>query len=567
MRIAILLIASFGIALGQQQPAEPVPTGVLSGRVLNSLTQEPIKKATVEIRSMSPSKGGQMPGATTLTTDASGYFQAQQLIDGKYSIRALHPAYPQTRQGLPPNEMNEASVGGSTPTKDIVISLLPGGSVSGKVSDLDGEAIGGSVQLVERNPFAGPQKYTVAGGSNLDETGAFRLSNVPPGRYFLIVRPQKGYVQPHGLMTTADLAKRPKLDYVPVYYPNSATPEGAEPILVAAGTALNGVEIRVSPVQTVSVSGKLALAASGSPGLERAYLRLSTRYADGRVDMMPMASAAAQTNGTFTLSSVPKGSYSLELASETPERAYYAKQQIEVGSESIADLNVSVGQSVDVPMNLTIEAKAQTVPSAKSEIGAQQAAIFVRPVSFSGNLIMPRLVKIEGNKYELRHLTPGKYQLTAIGGYVKSIRWGDREMRGSILEVTGSENGPIEVAVSHSYGDLRGSVQDYKGAPRTVVILIPEADDLAGIMGSQPMGAVMTNGQFQLQAPPGVYYAVCLEGVGIQALMTPEIRDWLRQRSVRVSVELGTPISPIVSILRREAIEQALKEVMEKSAH
>ncbi len=556
--LCFFLLAS---AASAQQPQSDVPpTGVLTGRVVNSLTGEPIKKAMVELRSMSMPARGQMPGTTTVTTDSTGHFRAADLADGKYMVHASHPAYPLPRQTLAPNDQTEVTVGGPNPTKDLVASLLPGGAIAGRVTDLDGQPLSGAIEVIERSSYNPSQAYSNVGGGRIEEDGAFRIPNLPPGRYYLRVRPTAAFVQPHGLTTDAELLSRPNLEYVAQFFPASLSLDNAEQLTVTAGGNLQGVEMKLAPMPTVSIRGKVTSA--GSPP-ERITIMLIPVGLEG-LGNSPFAMNSAGRDGAFTLKAIPKGSYLIKVSSDSNERGYYAQRPVQVGAEAISGLEIPIRESVDVPLTLSSEAAVQSQSSPQGPT-MRLDRIMVQPIAFGINMIYPRLKKLEDAKFELQKLTPGKYRLTATSaGYVKSIKWGDRETTGGILEVTGAESGPIQVTISPNFARASGTVQDFRQGAKAVVALIPENDETIDY-SSIVMGNVTPSGQFQAQGAPGVYYAVSMEGAGMQQALHPAIRAWVKQHGTRIILDVNTPANAILPIAKRETIEQILNEYAAKN--
>ena len=562
MRTLIILLAS--AALAQQPPSDAPPTGVLTGRIVNSLTGEAVKKAMVELRFMGMPPRGQMPGTITVTTDSTGHFRAADLADGKYIVRASHPGYPPPRQTLPANDQTEATVGGPNPTKDLVASLLPGGTIAGRVTDLDGQPLSGSIEVIERASYNPSQAYSNVSGGRIEEDGAFRIANLPPGRYYLRVRPNTGVVQPHGLMTEAELLKRPKLEFVAQFFPGALSIDGAESLAVTAGGALQGVEMRIAPMPTVSIRGKLNFASASGASPERISIILMPGALEGLFSS-PFSMSSAGRDGAFTLKAIPKGSYTIKVSSDAGERGYYAQQPVQVGAEPISGVDIQVRESIDVPLTLTVESATQSQAAPQGPT-PRLDRLMVQPLTFGPNTIYPRLKKIEDGNFDLQKLTPGKYRITSTsGGYVKSVKWGDHEFTGGVFEVTGAESGPIQVTLSPNYAHASGTVQDFRQGAKAIIAFIPEDDEKVDY-SSIVMGTVMPSGQFQAQGAPGVYFAFCMEGAGMQQVLHPAIRAWAKQHGTRVILAAAAPATAILPIAKRETIEQILNEYAAKSS-
>src|ERR1700730_14613593 len=123
-------------ALLNGQPAAPLKPGKVEGLVTNTVTGDPVKKASVALQLI-----GQRPTHTTVT-DSAGRFHFDDVAPGNYQAIA-------TRDGfIPPRESRNGpfgskpfAVGEEQQVKDLVLKLIPLAVVSGHVFDEDGDPI------------------------------------------------------------------------------------------------------------------------------------------------------------------------------------------------------------------------------------------------------------------------------------------------------------------------------------------------------------------------------------------------------------------------------------------
>src|ERR1035437_6534406 len=87
MRFSLLLLCSTRLLLAQTTPDKP-EKGVLAGKVLNSVTGEPVRKAQVALMNMSAAPKGKQesPGGGSALTDAAGGFEFTALASGNYAL-------------------------------------------------------------------------------------------------------------------------------------------------------------------------------------------------------------------------------------------------------------------------------------------------------------------------------------------------------------------------------------------------------------------------------------------------------------------------------------------------
>jgi len=134
----LLLVMALSHATAQQRPLagnripadRPMPVGQASieGSVVNEATREPIKKAHVMLN-----------GATyrTAVTGAFGNFVFRQLPAGQYSLQATATDFSGLRPGLGPPRLS-ITVSTDEHKADVVLSLVPGAAIAGRVVDDDG---------------------------------------------------------------------------------------------------------------------------------------------------------------------------------------------------------------------------------------------------------------------------------------------------------------------------------------------------------------------------------------------------------------------------------------------
>ncbi|WP_031497674.1 MSCRAMM family protein [Bryobacter aggregatus] len=557
MRRFVLFLALSLVALGQQANSTP-PSGVLTGRVVNALTGEGVNRASVTLSGMMGSPPGMPPNSAVILTDASGYFRATELADGRYQVSARHQAYPTGYSQMDTNEPKMIVVGGANPTKDIVISLSPGASLAGRVMDADGEPLVSIVELIEKRFLGAAASFLTVSARRTDESGEFQFHAVAPGRYYVRARPSSGYKHPQPLIGKEDLAKLPKLDYVPTYFGGGQGVETATRVLLKAGDKVGGVEILVKPVQTVQISGKLRLT-SGSDLPPQVSIRLMQK-GEGTL----IASTMVQPNGKFSLPTLAAGSYVLHAMMSSPQKAIYGTLELEVGEKPIDDLDFVAHQSVDIPVHVTVETPTkQDNRPGQSTPANVVGQIFLQPVSFSPTTIPPQIKKIEDGKFVIQGLVPGSYRFQTGTGYVKSIRWLDKESTGQILKVASGESGQMEVVLSQDYAQLGGTVQDLPKESRMLVVLLPEAEEIADI-GSFVMAQVTPEGQIQGRGQPGSYRAACIPGVGLQYLQNPAVARWMKDQGTKVKLEAGSTVSLQLKAISKEAFENLLREMQEK---
>jgi hypothetical protein len=179
----------------------------VSGKVTSAQTGEPIAHAQVWIE-----PDGLPDEARHALTDAEGNYEIRDLNPGDYGIRCVKAGYIQG-QATPdhrwPTRSTPITLAEKQIVKDADCKLSRGGSISGSVTDQDGEPLSGvEVQLMIRNYQHGRAELEREEEMQTDDHGHYRFYDLPAGRY---------YIGAGGRMGNPN-----ELNYNPIVYPNGS---------------------------------------------------------------------------------------------------------------------------------------------------------------------------------------------------------------------------------------------------------------------------------------------------------------------------------------------------------
>src|SRR5437867_9436187 len=130
-----LLSALFLFQVG----AAPQDRGSVTGFIVKMGTGEPVSKAVV---TLSAFNGGRAQSYTA-TTSSGGQFSFQNLDPGQYRLSATRSGYVRMEYGArSPNRPGlPISISPAQKLTDIVLQLMPAGTITGHVFDRDGEPL------------------------------------------------------------------------------------------------------------------------------------------------------------------------------------------------------------------------------------------------------------------------------------------------------------------------------------------------------------------------------------------------------------------------------------------
>ncbi|HUJ20672.1 MAG TPA: carboxypeptidase-like regulatory domain-containing protein [Bryobacteraceae bacterium] len=533
----------FRLQTGGEQQA--TGNGSIQGTVINEVTHEPVRKAQVMLHY------GNTPPAVT---DATGHFAFQKLPAGTYSLTAQHPAFPQV-QSVVSRFSASVTLGQDEQKHDLVITLMPGASISGRVTDEDGKPIAGcSVQTAQFAQGPSERKLYVTRAGSSDDRGQYRLEGLAKGHYYVLVQCQNLLPAPHAFIRRGPGADLPHRRYPPLFYPSSQDLSGATRLMLAAGADLRGIDFEMHPVSAVNVFGHL----TGDPeALSRnPWVRLAAR--DPSISHMvqyspPFVDTRART---FRIDGVPPGSYTLWASAQDPGYAYQAKVPVDVGAVAPEPIEVPLIAGADFGGSLTIDGE---------EPAGFEVHVRLVPLDpdFSGN--WPDGKVDRDGTFTLTSVLPGRWRVE-VGlprGYVRSFSLGDMQLSPYGFDVAPGAAGRMHILASTKTAEVEGTVSGARAeAPNPAwVIAIPEDPDRMAA-GRNWTAFAGEGDRFKVEGvEPGRYRVYAFNGIEPGVFyQNPGALRAIEDRGKQVELEEGGHASIQLEIIPSADIMQALQE-------
>lgn len=312
-RIAWLLFTAMAhpIAVQAQQQRPPERIG---GTVVSAVDGRPLAHAKLTLQ---VSKTFELE-ATTVSGD-DGHFQFEALPPGRYQLRG-------TANGFLPGAYLEhdgyfAAVvtGAGLPTASLVLALTPAGSISGHLSDENGDPPPLStifpnaqaiVSLYCDDPAAAPKSVRQCGQQQPAPDGSFEFVDLKPGRYYLAAHGQPWYaVHPPPPGDDGGQPFLPRVDssldvaYPITFYPHALSSDAATPIALGPGEQVTA-DLQFAPQKSLSI----ALPLEG-----RNRVVMPTVYRELFGTREPVAAPGSVTNNVAMLSGLTSGDYVVEF--------------------------------------------------------------------------------------------------------------------------------------------------------------------------------------------------------------------------------------------------------------
>ena len=211
-----------------------------------------------------------------------------------------------------------------------------------------------------------------------DSRGEYRMSEIVPGEFYLVVRPPLAFQDSGPLRRQPELGADgkplPLTDFSPVWYGNTPYRSHAATIRIAEGDECAPVDFVVRRVALVTVRGRLLSGVSGRPvNAERLDFvpEGETGFLGGHGSSLAIIKLE---NGAFEVSEVTAGSYRLiARASEDGERIS-VEEIVEVGSEE-RNINVVLKPPGEIKGVLRVEGNSRLPKEARLRLASAAAEI------------------------------------------------------------------------------------------------------------------------------------------------------------------------------------------------
>ena len=498
---------------------------MVSGRVVHGLTGEPVRKATVTVTVQRTTMQG--------TTGADGAFVIGQVPGGEYRMTAVKTGF------LRGNYPYAVKVDPGQSMTGLELRLTPQGVITGKVVDEDGDPLErATVAVISAKASARRRGTTQAAQTN--DLGEFRVTQVTPGKYLVMVRRDNTVVgpgrNPDGTMQ--------EFGYPVTYYPAAREENGAAPVSLSPGQDVTGLVIPMRRTPIYKIRGRVQGMEKGSER-EGYQVMVGGRESSGggRGGMGP-GGGRVRADGTFETVGVAPGSYSLTLLSfQKGPPVTVGRTTVEVGNAPAEGVVLFAGAPLKVSGQVRFDA-ASTAKLGDTKLW------FASGVAGPG--YAEATVKPDGS-FELRRVGRDKFQIgvtAPAGTYLKSVSVAGQEVMLTGLDLSAADAvAPVEVVLGTKPAAVSGRVKD---ATTGVVWL----------MGADPNGRIVAKldaqGQFsQGGLAPGEYRAIALESAEMVAEFDEDAQRKAQGKFEKVKVSEGETASLTLTVVTQKELESA----------
>ena len=517
------------------------PPGSVSGKVINSKTGGGIKRAVVSLF------GGGF--SYQAVTDGSGAFRIDNVepLEG-YTVNANCQGFDASMG--PRGFTKPIGVQPSQEVKDVTVQLSPRGSISGKITDRDGDPIeNAQVSALSYNYSSGIKMLHVAGNASTDDRGVFRIAELQRGTYYLAVN-VIGMNVPMESPQQHVHSQLPHEAYPETFYPNVLEPSQAQPILVKPGDEVTGMDLKLAKVGAFHIRGNVVNQGAERGG--RGGVQAQRCYDGNPIQQQRFAMTRAQPDGTFDVMDAVPGTYCLTSGRPGQQNLPYGSLTVDVRDRDIDNAVIQAAPGFELNGAVSIEGTAPTtmprvnvsLHSFQNNGGTQANA--------GGDLTF-----VMKNVFSIPYQIQASAQ--AQGLYVKSIHLGSQDVTdGSVTPVAGA---PLLIALGTDPGEIDGTVQTSNASAAGIWIAVystkyPHRTDLTRTIMAPPTGSFTVP-----NLAPGEYKVLAMESADAGDVQNPDLRTALERNAASVTVTSSGRQTIQVTAISADDVEAARAKI------
>jgi Carboxypeptidase regulatory-like domain len=431
-----IFLAIIAAPAGAQTPIAPEPPKFahVSGVVIDEQDGRLLRRAMVCLNRAADNGYSDPSTAHCTETDTQGRFSFDSLPPSRYFCRVEREGYFEAQpiaDGLP----SLFALNAGDDLSGVKLHMRRLGSLSGRVVFVDGE------------PFPGADLSLNGKQEKTGDTGEYRIDNVSPGDYQILVNPPA--------ISSCDSGSNRK----PRLYAERAAGQEKPPVHVDSGQQANAPDIVMVEVMPHRISGRIVAESYPLPGL----WRIMTGHTSIQV---------RNSDGSFTICGMVAGEYTLRANSRRNDRTVAGELKIRIEDEDLKDLEMVPEDSATIRARIEVEDN--------TPLDLAHATIFGFPGPFPHESV-PQSRREPDGSFLMDEVYTGEYRFEVgplpPGSYLKSARINGQDVIDTPLLVHGGESlDGLVFTVSPKGARLTGVVQDETGQPVPDAPIIMRAD-------------------------------------------------------------------------------------------
>ncbi len=286
------------------------------------------------------------------------------------------------------------------------------------------------------------------------------IGNLAAGKYYIAAAEPRGTQAPIIRGTLEPTVHRGgEVAYVTTYYPDATAIADGTPITVTAGGQNRGYEIRMRRVPVFRIAGKAMNTVTGQPASNPSI----NLIAKGQLGLGILAPIQASVHdGAFEFNRVPSGVYLLQASPDgmSGDAILVGRQEVTVNRGDVEDVLLPIAPAAEIAGKVTVDGiPADPLTMLRITLRSTEGIYYgfaAGQLAYDGSFVI-RGVERTSYRVDVERLPPGMY--------LKSVRFGGRDVTDASIDLSGSAAGLIEIVLSTNGGMIAGTVHDSSGAP------------------------------------------------------------------------------------------------------
>jgi hypothetical protein len=404
--------------------------------------------------------------------------------------------------------------------------------ITGKVRTGERSVARALIEALRVSFVSGESVLTVAGSTQSDDRGEYRIYGLLPGKYYVKVA-------------------SPSLpDTLTTYAPNGEDVASAAVIGVTQGGEISGIDVSLRQGKPVRVTGRVD-AGSAEDAASRLSLYLEPRDSRNISTVTLRAVPNLSSSLTDFQLRVEPGIYNLyAIVQLRSGKSLSGKVPLEVRDRDIDELHIPLSAGVRVTGQ--IDAKDGERPTANA------VRVQLRPIGNRAYTLLQLTAQNNGaGGFEFPNVPPGDYAVQLARGrtpwFLSDIKSDGRSIYDDAILTVRDQNQRLEITIGQTGGRIDGVVLKGAGGGSPVgagVFLVPAAATRTGQEFTRT-GTADAEGRFTLIGiPPGDYKLIAIEQGNVDS--PADVRSKYSGQGINVKIAEGSSltIDPVLITLR-----------------
>ena len=516
--------------------AQPPGTGIISGTVLETSNNDPVRKAVVTLTWQ-----GSPRSWAISRTDSSGQFQFEGLPPGKYDLRATKPGEGTAIYGASSvRELGELiSLEDGETRAGVKLRFLHSATISGRVLDSHGDPVSNVlVTLLSPGRNLGERALVRYRAAATNDHGEYRLNDVGPGQFYL-----------HAEQRMERAGAEP---LVQQFLGGARESKDAAVLTIHAGENLDGVDFHLASEPFVQIYGRV----TGAPDTWRdgKGIEVITWNADEYVEnFIGFPQTAKPPDYAFRFDLKP-GRYGFDASVEIEGKTWTATQFVDT-SHASDEIVLALAPPLDVKGKLRIEGNG-------APAGPLAASFTMRLTRRGYGPLITANAAADGT-FTLKQVPPGEWLLNVNplppSAFVKQARFGEQDIRFARMEIKPGSEEPVNIIISTNTAQIHGEVDAGGGDSKRAGILLAPTGQYSTLTRFFYDVAADHGGKFELKdIAPGKYKIFALENLAPGEFKTPEAAGQLDPLGQEIELAEGANLEVHPKLIPGERAREAL---------